>query len=213
MMPSSFSIREALTFAWSFTKKNLKTFWEFLIYYRFKERYSFSIALIKTCLDLTNPSESKEYFSLPQYQEIYKKFSLVSIVYSMPFIIYLIAFLFYVLISPDIVEHNSNINDYINLFFYFSPVLLLILAVRLGFSFYLVVEKNLNAIESLKRSWQITKKHTLKLLLFFTIGTLINALGFFLFLIGLLWTIPTTILALTFIYRKISSQPEKRISF
>ena len=61
-------------------------------------------------------------------------------------------------------------------------------------------------IEALKKSSQITKGVKLDLLVFSFLLTGINILGVLAFGIGLILTIPTTIIATAFVYRKLLSK-------
>jgi uncharacterized membrane protein len=82
----------------------------------------------------------------------------------------------------------------------------IIFLIRFGFYGYLIVDKNSKIVESLKRSWEITKGNTWNLFLFYLLLGLINVLGFLALIIGLFWSIPTTMLANAFVYRKLSEQ-------
>jgi uncharacterized membrane protein len=66
------------------------------------------------------------------------------------------------------------------------------------------VDKNSRIVESLKRSWEITKGSTLNLFLLYLLLGLINLLGVFALIVGLFWSIPTTMIAEAFVYRKLS---------
>jgi len=78
----------------------------------------------------------------------------------------------------------------------------IILMIRLSFYSYLIVDKNVPAIESLKQSFALTKGEGWSLFVWGCLVVLVNLLGVLCLLIGLLWTIPTTMLAATFVYRK-----------
>jgi len=80
----------------------------------------------------------------------------------------------------------------------------IIFAIRFWFFGYFIVDKNLGAIESLKKSWEITKGNTWNLFIFLILLALINILGFLALVIGLLLSVPTTLLAQAFVYRKLS---------
>jgi len=82
----------------------------------------------------------------------------------------------------------------------------IILLIRLGFFDYLIVDKNSTIIESLKRSWEITRGNTWNLFLLYFLFALINILGVLALIFGLFWSIPTTMVAEAFVYRKLSSQ-------
>ncbi len=77
------------------------------------------------------------------------------------------------------------------------------LSVRLMFFGGFVVDKGLDPIESLKRSFQVTSGRFWDLLLFVIIMLCVNALGIICLGVGLLITLPLTSLALFHIYRKL----------
>lgn len=80
--------------------------------------------------------------------------------------------------------------------------------IRFWFYDYFIVDKKAGAIESLKKSWRITKESVWNLFLFILILIGINLLGTLCFLIGLFATIPTTMLGIALVYRKLLSQSE-----
>lgn len=82
------------------------------------------------------------------------------------------------------------------------------LSIRLQFYRYFIVDKNSGITESLKRSWAITKGSVWNLFLFGLLLGLINLAGFLVFLVGLFATVPTTMVALASVYRKLFSQTE-----
>ena len=69
---------------------------------------------------------------------------------------------------------------------------------------YLIVDKELGALESLQKSSEITSGVKTQLFLFLLAAFGINILGAMFFLVGLLVTVPTTMLASAYIYRKLS---------
>jgi len=75
---------------------------------------------------------------------------------------------------------------------------------RLQFYSYFIVDKNLGAIESLKRSFQVTKGLFWKLFFFGLLLSLINLLGVLALVIGLFVTIPLDWVARAYVYNKIS---------
>lgn len=79
----------------------------------------------------------------------------------------------------------------------------IIWGIRLQFIPYLIIEKNLNPMDALKRSWDITRNQTWNLFLFGLVGFLVGLLGFIALIIGLFWAIPTIIIAVAFVYRKL----------
>jgi uncharacterized membrane protein len=92
----------------------------------------------------------------------------------------------------------------------------IVFSIRFGFYGYLIVDKNLKIVESLKKSWEITKGNTWNLFLFYLLLGLINLLGFLALIVGLFFTLPTTMLATASVYRKLSQnlkvQNQEKIS-
>lgn len=81
----------------------------------------------------------------------------------------------------------------------------IIFSLALSLSGYLVLDKKLKPIEAIKESWRITKGSRMQLFIFGVAAGLVNTLGFLALGIGLLWTIPTVLIAYALIYRKISN--------
>jgi uncharacterized membrane protein len=136
----------------------------------------FDLGLMKISLKFCDNEEPKFSDLVSQYK-LFFRYLLASILYS------LIVFSgFVLLIVPGI-----------------------ILLIRLGFYGYLIVDKNLRIVESLEKSWEITKGSTWNLFLLSILLGLIKLLGFFALIVGLFWSIPTTRLARAFVYRKLSS--------
>lgn len=81
----------------------------------------------------------------------------------------------------------------------------IIWAIKFQFYTYLIVEKNLGPIEALKKSWEVTHGVKWNLFLFGVLLGLINILGFLALIVGLFVSIPTTMLAQAFIFRKLSA--------
>lgn len=77
----------------------------------------------------------------------------------------------------------------------------IIAALMLLFSNYLVIDKNLGPIEALKESMRITKGHKWQLLLLVLAVACMNILGALAFFVGLLVTVPISILAMAHVYR------------
>ncbi len=81
----------------------------------------------------------------------------------------------------------------------------LFLGARLFAAPYLVIDKNASYIDSFKRSWEITRGKTIKLMLFglALIGVII--LGFLALLVGSLVSIAVASIATAYVYRKLVS--------
>lgn len=82
----------------------------------------------------------------------------------------------------------------------------IILSIKLQFATYLIVDKSLGVSEALSKSWNMTKGIKLNLFLFAILLLLVNLLGILVVLAGLLVTIPLSMVALAYVYRKILSQ-------
>jgi uncharacterized membrane protein len=76
------------------------------------------------------------------------------------------------------------------------------LGIRLMFFTYYIVDKNAGIMDSIKMSWELTRKGVINLFFFSIILLFLNFLGALLFGIGLAITIPLTFLATTLLYRK-----------
>lgn len=81
-----------------------------------------------------------------------------------------------------------------------------IFSIKLQFSEYLIVDKNLTAIDSIKKSWEMTKGVKWNLFLLGLLLGLINILGILALLVGTLITVPLTLIANTYVYKKLYSQ-------
>jgi uncharacterized membrane protein len=200
-----FSKKEAIKFGWEIAKKKIKFFvpllilvfgssflFDYLSDLAKKESFLisflltivgfalsiiFSLGLIKISLEICDGKEPKISDLFSQYR-LFFRFLFASILKSL-----ITLFGFILLIIPGI-----------------------ILSIRLGFFDYLIVDKNSRIVESLKKSWEITKGNTWNLFLLYILLGLINLLGFFALIVGLFWSIPTTMIAEAFVYRKLSSE-------
>lgn len=84
----------------------------------------------------------------------------------------------------------------------------IIWAFKFMFFGYFIVDKHVGPVEALKRSAAITKGAKWNLFLFALLLWLINLLGALALFVGLFVTIPTTIVAMGFVYRKLLRQQE-----
>lgn len=77
-------------------------------------------------------------------------------------------------------------------------------AIRLQYYKFLIVDKeDIGPIMALKESWRMTEGHTWNLFLFMLLIILINFIGAILFGIGLLISVPVSLIAYAFLYRKL----------
>lgn len=79
-----------------------------------------------------------------------------------------------------------------------------IAALGLMFSSYLIVDKGQGPIEALKASWHMTKGHKWQLFLLVLAVIGLNILGFIALFVGLLVSVPVSMLAVVHAYRTIS---------
>ena len=207
MTIQKFSKKEAISFGWQITKSN---FWFFvgllilagiirvgpnLIKELLKEKspgLSFLIDLIGLVLSLIivlGLIKISLNFCDNLKSEIFDLFSQYRLVFR-----YLFAFILYVLICS------------LGLIFFIIPGIYF--GIRFIFFDYFIVDKESKIIESLRKSWQITKGSVWNLFLFYLLLVGINLLGAICLFIGLFATIPTTMIARAFVYRKLLSQSE-----
>ncbi|MEK7530518.1 MAG: hypothetical protein AAB573_01510 [Patescibacteria group bacterium] len=81
----------------------------------------------------------------------------------------------------------------------------IIAALLLSFVQLMVVDKSLNPIEAIKRSYHLAKGHLLQLFLFGLCAILLNIIGLIALVIGLAVTIPVTLLSFVYVYHKLNS--------
>lgn len=82
---------------------------------------------------------------------------------------------------------------------------------RYGLFPFFILDKDLGPIDGLKQAGKATKGIRGHLFLLFIACFALNILGFILLVIGLFVTIPITLLALTFAYRKIISRQDQQL--
>ena len=88
----------------------------------------------------------------------------------------------------------------------------IIIGIRLQFYVYLMIDRNASAIESLKESFALTRGATWDLFVFGIMLGLINLAGALCLLIGLFATVPTSMVALAYVYRKLLQSSESYIA-
>ncbi len=84
----------------------------------------------------------------------------------------------------------------------------IIWAIQFCFYDYLIVDRGFGPVDALKKSSEITKGVKLDLFVFGMLLGIINLLGFICLVVGLFVTIPTTMVAMAFVYRKLLAQTE-----
>lgn len=88
----------------------------------------------------------------------------------------------------------------------FIFILIVILSIKFSLCFYFVVDKGLGPITALRASSRATNGAKLSLFVFGIVCGLVNFLGAICFIVGLFATIPTVMVAMTFVYRQLSEQ-------
>ena len=83
-----------------------------------------------------------------------------------------------------------------------------IFSIKLQFAEYLIVDKKFDAIDALKGSWEMTKGVKTNLFIFSILLGLINILGLLCLVVGLFVTIPLSMVATAYVYRKLLSQTD-----
>lgn len=82
----------------------------------------------------------------------------------------------------------------------------IIFSIKLQFSTYLVVDKNMGVVDALKKSWNMTKGVKMNLFLLELLLLGINILGIMALIVGLIITVPLAMVAQAFVYRKLLAQ-------
>jgi len=82
----------------------------------------------------------------------------------------------------------------------------IIWSVKYSLVTYLIVDKGMSPVEALHKSGEITNGSKWRLFWFGIVLGLINIVGALIFFVGLLFTIPLTMLAMTYVYRKLLGQ-------
>lgn len=77
------------------------------------------------------------------------------------------------------------------------------LAIRLQFFRYLIVDRGMNPFQALAESWRMTKGKVWKLLGWIAVLVILNILGAITLGVGLIITIPVSMVAMTEVYRKL----------
>jgi len=87
-------------------------------------------------------------------------------------------------------------------------------SIKYGFCIYLIVDRDMNPIDALKKSAEMTADVKLDLFVFYIILALFNLLGAMCLLVGLFATIPASMVAMAYVYRQLlaSAEPAPAVS-
>ncbi len=88
----------------------------------------------------------------------------------------------------------------------------LIVMARLQLFYFFILDKDYGAIESLSKSWEVTKGETLNLLLIFLAYYVINSVAS-MCCIGVLVTMPMQVIGYALIYRKLTGEIPQDVDF
>lgn len=100
-----------------------------------------------------------------------------------------------------IVYMAVNLATIAGLFFLIIPAIYVV--VTYSFALYLLIDRNLGIQESLIESARISRGHKIQLLKFWLALVCINIVGAALFLVGLLFSLPVSFLAIIYVYREL----------
>lgn len=81
-----------------------------------------------------------------------------------------------------------------------------ILSLRLWFVGFVLVDMNVGPVEALRRSWDITRGATLRLLLFGVVLALVNLAGLLALFVGIFVSVPVTLIAVAYVYRTLTAR-------
>ncbi len=82
-----------------------------------------------------------------------------------------------------------------------------IAALAFMFTPYLIIDKGLKPFEAMKESMRITKGHRVNLFLLMCTVVILNILGLIVLFVGLLVTLPLSMIAVAHVYRALESSP------
>ncbi len=136
---------------------------------------------------------------------LFFKFLIGSILYGFTaFAALIFPAIFVVLLKSQLQQYSIFVVLVFVVILLFTICFVAVLAIRLGFFGYFIVDKGSSPIVAIKSSAKLTKGSTKDLLLlsFFTQG--INVIGAAFFLVGLFITIPIGLIAKAFVFRKLS---------
>jgi uncharacterized membrane protein len=108
------------------------------------------------------------------------------------------------IVNYFVVSMVTSIATLVGLILFIIPGI--IIAIKLQLATYLVVDKNMGISDSLNKSWEMTKGVKLNLFLFGFLLALINLLGVLCLVVGLIVTVPLTMVATAYVYRKLLAQ-------
>ena len=80
---------------------------------------------------------------------------------------------------------------------------------HVAFVKFIAVEEDIKPMDALKKSSAMTKGQRWHIFTLIVVGVLVNVIGALCLLVGLLFTMPLTIIAMTLVYKKLARQTEE----
>ena len=208
MTSQKFSKSEAIRFGWNTMKNNLWFFIELLVGVGV---ISFICNFITKKLTIESGPLLSFILSIPYW--------LISIIIEMGLIKIALKFCdnekgnFSDLFSCSYLVFKYLLSSLLYSLIVFGGLILLIIpgiiwAIKFQFFGYFIVDKGAGPIEALRKSSAITRGVKLDLFFFGLLLTFINLLGTICLFVGLFASIPTTMVAKAFVYRKLLKQAE-----
>jgi uncharacterized membrane protein len=112
------------------------------------------------------------------------------------------------LFSPDVPTFISLliaaiiVSVAVSVGYFFLVIPGILLSIRLMFTSFLVVDQGLSPVDALGRSWAITQGSFWRLFVFLIVVVVVNVIGAIPLFLGLLVTVPTSIIAVAYVYRR-----------
>jgi len=202
---TGFSAGEAIKFGWQETKNN---FWKFSALFV----GIFIIAtILSVALNALQGNNSAEYMMMNLIATIFNIFISIGIITitlriynKKPFDFFDLFANVHLILKYFGASILFGLIVFLGCLFFIIPGI--ILAIRMQFFAYIMVDQQLGPIEALKKSAEITKSCTFSLFLFGILLIIINLCGMFVLGIGLLASFPTTLLAMAYVYKKLSTE-------
>lgn len=208
MSYKTFSVKEALTFGWKTTISRLSFFVPLML-------IIFGVALVPGILNSLFESENT-LFSF--FVSLLSWFIQLAVGIGTT----VIALDIYRRRKPRLSSLYSHLDLFVPFFVggliyvgavFIGSLLLLvpgvILYLKLQFFSYLVVDKKIGGVEAIKRSFHLTSGNEWRLFQLGFLLVVLNIFGVLFFFVGMIVTAPLSMLALVYVYEKLSSSSEK----
>jgi len=210
MSAKKFSKKESIKIGWNIMKNN---FWFFVGAYAFIILISYFPVIVASIF---------EKIELPTIFTVL--FFIISLVFGLAQVVLSMGLIYISIklvkgekpVFKDLFKKANKIIDYIissmiySIIVTFGFILLIIpgiiFATRFQFYQYLIIDKNKGPIEALEISWKMTKGSVWNLFLLWLLFVLINIAGAIVLGIGLLATVPTTMIAMAWVYKKLDTK-------